>query len=469
MKREIGFSSFILSAILIASCATDRIHYAQKSDPDCKIPETRYDFGKRIQAREIRSDSRRYSRYSYHEDRRKRQTGYSSLKSAEKKKNSETNIYRNGEMEALSPGTISGINELAFFEVTTKTPVISLFHHSLIGMPVTEIAINDFPEVDISGRTEELPSILGSSDSESERSYDLLKMEVEDEVLSSTGNADKTRDNPIHGSMDYLLLMALMAGIIPFAAIKAKPQLANNISFWAAMNPWKTRFMFAGAQVALGASGILLGTRLADSGMHFTDLSKDIMLGTFLTSALLYPVRYSSVRLLKHSYLRQKAFDLALALSGFLLMINVGNTNPDLKTNFNRMANFKANIDQNVRLLDDQNQIRKSMTYVRGEKELMVEQDIVQKKEMSKGTKIALTVLIIIAGLGLGYLLVAAACGLSCNGMEGLAYLVGIGGGILLITLAILVIKRIWNPKRKNRAKPSGVPGALPAEGTLQV
>jgi hypothetical protein len=269
--------------------------------------------------------------------------------------------------------------------------------------------------------------------------------------------------------MDYVLLMALMAGLIPFAAIRTTPRLANNISFWAALNPWKTRFMFAGAQIALGASGILLGERLADSGMHFTDLSKDIMLGTFLTSALFYPVRHASVRLLKHSYLRQKAFDLALAMSGFLLMINVGNTNPDLTADFKRMVNFTGNVDQNVKLLDDQNQIRKSVTYVRGEKEFMVEPDIAQKKEMSTGVKILLTVLTIIAGLVLGYLLAAAACGLSCNGMEGLAYLVGIGGGILLITLAVLTIKRIWHPDRKRRAKPSGVPDTIPAEGTLQV
>lgn len=469
MSSRIRFSSFILSAILFASCATDKIHYARQADPDCKTPETRYDYGKIMHAREIKSNSRRYSRYAYHADKRKRHTGFSALNPAEKKKNAETIIFSNGEMKVLRPGTISGINELAFFEVTSKIPVVSLFYKGLKEMPVPEIAINDFPEVVIIGTSEELPSIFESSDSESERSYVQLQMDVEDEVLSGAGDTDKTRDNPFHGNMDYILLMALMAGIIPFAAIKAKPGLANNISFWAAMNPWKTRFMFAGAQVALGASGILLGASLADSGMHFTDLSKDIMLGTFLTSALLYPVRHASVRLLKHSYLRQKAFDLALAMSGFLLMINVGNTNPALTSDFNIMAGFKANIDQNVRLLDDQNQIRRSVTYVRGEKELMVEQDIVQKKEMSKGTKIALTVLTIIAGLGLGFLLAAAACSLSCNGMEGLAYLVGIGGGILLITLAVLVIKRIWNPKHKNRAKPSGVPGALPAEGTLQV
>jgi len=43
---------------------------------------------------------------------------------------------------------------------------------------------------------------------------------------------------------------------------------------------------------------------------------------------------------------------------------------------------------------------------------------------MSKGIKILLTVLTILAGLGLGYLLLLAACGIACNGMEGLAYLV---------------------------------------------
>ncbi len=54
-------------------------------------------------------------------------------------------------------------------------------------------------------------------------------------------------------------MMAILAGLIPLATIKASPKLASDISFWAAMNPWKTRFMFAGTQIAMGTAGFMLG------------------------------------------------------------------------------------------------------------------------------------------------------------------------------------------------------------------
>lgn len=61
-----------------------------------------------------------------------------------------------------------------------------------------------------------------------------------------------------------------------------------------------------------------------------------------------------------------------------------------------------------------------------------------------------------------------AACGIYCNGMVGLAFLVGIGGGGLLIGLAIWVIKGIWHPRPKKRIKPSIGTNSTVQKGTLQ-
>jgi hypothetical protein len=70
--------------------------------------------------------------------------------------------------------------------------------------------------------------------------------------------------------------------------------------------------------------------------------------------------------------------------------------------------------------------------------------------------------------LGLGFLLAVASCEIYCNGMVGLSFLVGIGGGVLLIVLAVGLIKSIWHPKPKNRIKPSETNDQIPQGHTLQ-
>jgi hypothetical protein len=218
------------------------------------------------------------------------------------------------------------------------------------------------------------------------------------------------------------------------------------------MNPWKTRFMFAGAQIALGTSGFLLGEKLADTGVHFSALSWDLLLGSFLFSSLFYPTRNTSINFFKHTYLRQKAFDLALAISGFMLMVNTGN-DPGTRASFVKMVNFNGYERQNVNITDNQNPAPTQLLYHQSDKQLQDEQTVVRKKGRSKGDNILLTSLAVLAALVLGFIVAAAACSLSCNGMEGLAVLTGIGGGLLVLVLAIWAIKSIWHPKQKNRIK----------------
>jgi hypothetical protein len=53
--------------------------------------------------------------------------------------------------------------------------------------------------------------------------------------------------------------------------------------------------------------------------------------------------------------------------------------------------------------------------------------------------------------------------------MQGLAALVGIGGGVLIVVLAILVIKSIWNPRRVKRIKTSKDTNPIPQKSAIQV
>jgi len=479
MSRGISISTIILSAILISSCATDRIQVAQKKDLACKTPKTRYDYGKNKPILAIKSNNSKYIRYAYHAIWNNTHNSYSSKNITRKDKNPEKFIYSLGETQNYHILTNSGTNELLFLQQILKSSEINLYHYELRKLPDPAIIINEPKDLIISPLQEDILFPVNKVNDESGYSYAVLKQEDIDGIipgessdearvsLPNTVKSDQSQKMPFDKSETFILMMAVLAGLIPLAAIKATPKLASNISFWAAMNPWKTRLMSAGIQIALGAAGVMLGEKLADSGVHFSNLSRDVLLGAFLTSSMLYPVKYSSINFFKHSYLRQKTFDLALALSGFLLMVNAGN-DPGMRASLTNMVSFKGHEQQNVNMLYDQSKAPKQLVYYQNNNQLQDEQTAPRHKETSRGLKIFYTVLAILVALALGYLVAVAACAIYCNGMIGLSFIVGIGGGALLVVLMIGLIKNIWHPKHKKKIIPSEGTDSISQTGSLQ-
>jgi hypothetical protein len=404
---------------------------------------------------------------------------YSSKKITRKDKHPEKLIYSLGETKNYHKLANSGITELMFLQQILKSSEINLYHYELKKLPDPVRIINEPKDIIISPLQEDILFPIKKVNNESGYSAvvlkqndldDILPNESSDEVRISILNpvkSDQSQKTPFHKSETFILMMAILAGLIPLAAIKANPELAANISFWAAKNPWKTRFMFAGIQIALGTAGVMLGEKLANNGIHFSDLSRDMLVGAFLTSSALYPVKYTSIKLFKHSYLRQNAFNLALAISGFMLMVNAGN-DPGMRASLTKMVSFNGREQKNVNMLNDHNQAPKQLVYYQNERRLQDVHPAPKNEEKTRGSKIASTVLIILLALGLGFLVGAAACGIYCNGMVGLAFLVGIGGEGLLIYLATLVIRSIWHPKQKKGIKPSEGTESIPQTDTLQ-
>jgi hypothetical protein len=364
-----------------------------------------------------------------------------------------------------------------FFRQILKSSEINLYHYELKKLPDPIRIINMPEDIIISPSQEDILFPINKVNNESGYSSVVLKQddiipdESSDEAgvsILNPGKSDQSQKTPFHKNETFILMMAILAGLIPFGAIKATPKLASNISFWAASNPWKTRFMSAGIQIAMGTAGVMLGEKLAYSGIHFSNLSKDVLLGAFLTSSVLYPVKNTSIRLFKHSYLRQKTFDLALALSGLMLMVYAGN-DPGIRASLTNMVSFKGHEQQNVNMLNDKSPAPQQLVYYQNDKQVQNEQTAPLKKKTSDGSKGLLTFLVVIATLGLGYLLAVASCNIYCNGMIGLSAIVCVGGGALLIVLAVGLIKRIWHPKPKKITEPSEGTDAIPKERTLQV
>jgi hypothetical protein len=479
MSRGIRISTILLSAILISSCATDRIQVARQVDLACKTPKTRYDYGRSKSIRTIKSNSSKYTRYAYHEDRNNNYDGYSSKNITRKDKHPEKLIYSLGETGNYNIVTHSGIDELMFFRQILNSSEINLYHYELKKLPDPVRIINVPEDIIDSPSQEDILFPINKVNNESGYSSVVLKHDDTDDIISNEpadeasisilnpAKSDQSQKTPFQKNETFILMMAILAGLIPLGAIKATPKLASNISFWAATNPWKTRFMSAGIQIALGAAGVMLGEKLAYNGIHFSNLSKDVLLGAFLTSSVLYPVKNTSIRLFKHSYIRQKTFDLALALSGLMLMVYAGN-DPGMRASLTKMVSFKGHEQQNLNMMNDNSQAPKQLVYYQNDKQVQNEQIAPQKKKTRGGSKGLLTVLVVIATLGLGYLLALASCEIYCNGMVGLSAIVGIGGGVLLIVLAVGLIKSIWHPKPKNRIKPSETNDPIPQGSILQ-
>ena len=478
MTRGIKISAILLSAMLISECATERIQVVRQIDLACKTPKTRYDFGKNKPIRSIKSINDKFTTSVNISSWINTHNRYSYKNITKEEKHPGMPVYALGETKNDQMLTHCNIYEHIFPEQLLKGSDLTLNYFALSKPPNGVSTINASEDIAVSSAQEDLQFKI-YKDNESGKTYVVSQKEnisdvIRNDSLDAAGvsimnkvKSEQSRQTPSRKNEVFILMMAILAGLIPFGAIKAMPKLAANISFWAAMNPWTTRFMFAGVQIALATAGVMLGERLAENSIYFSDLSRDVLLGTFLTSSIFYPVKHTSIKFFKHSYLKQKGFDLALAISGFMLMVNAGN-DPAMRASFTNLVSFKGHEQQKVNALNDHSQASKQLVYYLNDKQQQDEQTVPQHIATSKGTKIIYTILVVLAALVLGMLLAAAACELSCNGLTGLAVLVGIGGVALLLGLTVWAIKSIWHPKQKKIKKPSQA-DSKPKESTIQI
>jgi hypothetical protein len=249
---------------------------------------------------------------------------------------------------------------------------------------------------------------------------------------------------------DINLILIFLSGLIPFSALFVFKPAAYNISFWSAMNPWKTRLMLAGVHLGLGCGGILLGKAFFNNGIDFTELPKFLMLGTFISSSVIYPFRNHILKFVPDPFIRQKSLDLAMVMSSFLLLVNAGN-DPEFTNNMTKRLGLKEDIERIESSSQRQAQLTKLVYFQ--------DQDInntIQDKtanERTKGEKITITILASILGLLLTFAVVAGTCGLICSGMGGLAAVVGVGGGALVIWIMSAILESIWHPERRKMRK----------------
>jgi hypothetical protein len=165
----------------------------------------------------------------------------------------------------------------------------------------------------------------------------------------------------------------------------------------------------------------------------------------------------------RDTYWKRKACDFVLASVGFGLAVFIGNRPDQL-----RFGSFSADARTVVApdILKDSAKSYQSISrfesslkgpdgklvrWKERKKLLRAEVKAIRRSDESTSGKVLLTVLAVLAAVGLLYVVAALACSLSCDGADAAALLVGIAGTALVIVLLVVLIHAIYRRQRKER------------------
>ena len=221
------------------------------------------------------------------------------------------------------------------------------------------------------------------------------------------------------------------------------------------------------SKVALAVIGFGFGVSAWFEGIALPQQKTEwLLVAVAAVCVLAYPGKHLKKRLSRSAfYWRQKSMDGALAAFGFAFFFFAGNMTPSWVAQPESLSvNNVSGITIAVSSLEKPVSERRAGVAQGGKLRHWVVQKAKSKlarmvtkiERMSDGDntggKIALSVLMVLLAVALGYLVLVLACSLSCNGQAGLAVLVSVGGVALLVVALIFGFRAIWR-KDKNYKK----------------
>lgn len=243
----------------------------------------------------------------------------------------------------------------------------------------------------------------------------------------------------------------------------------KRISYWAAAHPIQSRWLIAGVDTIL-----VLLAMICAGFLYLFDATAPAwiliaLVQVFFLTFIFYPKRTVQKGWFKYAYTRHKVHDFTLILSCFLVLMlgTLASLNTDdLALNKTKAQAQLINYTQGLDLTNSAKKTRKigkwkQFKQVRQNfkqelkqlKKTFKQQEVVQR-DWVKVLLILLTVLLV---FGLGALVAALSCSVSCNGMGGLAVMILVVGWGALIWLGIIAIKKIVH---KDWSKPTSVPNS---------
>jgi len=211
-----------------------------------------------------------------------------------------------------------------------------------------------------------------------------------------------------------------------------------------------------------------------------------IVLG--ITGAFFYPIKKHNKGIFAYTYRKQKSLDFLIFVCGGLLVMYLGNqraTKVFAETHVQLNMSQAEDIHHDTKLVHlavssptgsaekpsgtfSRKELRKQLKIQIKQVKKVIKAEIKHLKEQRKkgergtGINVLLSILAVAVALGLGTLVAALACSLSCNGNELAGTVVLIIGWAGILTLLFFVIKKIFaqdstrqpNPKNKDSKYP---------------
>lgn len=245
----------------------------------------------------------------------------------------------------------------------------------------------------------------------------------------------------------------------------------KKLSLWAKHHKQAARLTIIVSFILLTIIGYYTGTWLSDWDISLPEAILFLAVFSYIMGVIAYPQRHGSHISMrtKSFYIRQKICDTGLVVSTFVMIVYLANQPGTLIHSFVPAGAVSGNNqvlpkDSSAKTYRSIREFSASIKDKDGNllkwkerKKLLKEQvhSIKKADNLSKGDKAGLIVLSVVVALGLALLVGALACELSCNGSEGAALLVGIGGTALIIFLLIITIRAIKKGKKQPEAEPA--------------
>ncbi|RYF79167.1 MAG: hypothetical protein EOO03_18380 [Chitinophagaceae bacterium] len=228
----------------------------------------------------------------------------------------------------------------------------------------------------------------------------------------------------------------------------------KSISLWARHHRPAAILIIILAKLLLAGTAIYTGILFTRAGISFSTGWIYLYAALFMAVAFLYGSQAAN-------YYRRKLMDGLLLACTFLMVVVFSNNGERVNFTMTGWAltapttKEKPTAKQILASLEHRD--KKDLT--RREKRILKQEFQVQLKQFvaakikgdkQKSSEAGSIILLIVAALGLGFLLASLVCSLSCSGAEAAAIIVGIVGFVGLIWLLAIMIKRI---KRKQKAR----------------
>ena len=337
--------------------------------------------------------------------------------------------------------TLHGYQELKIAQFQTNKTLLKPI--ALAPLPINQVSApyqnlkSAAPLFEITLKEKELSDVTNKVNSDNTKNETIAS----DKIAERPRGLQKTNLLIKNPNFIFMALAGLFAALTLSLFIPFIPK-SKKIAFWAMENRKTTRAIIFTGQNMAGLAGMFLGKVMFGHGIIATAPSTYALAGITSAVALLYPYRKVKNGLFRHTYAKQKVFDLLISLCFVTMFANIGNR-ATADDNFSKPAS--AVIHSFDKIENTVFASHSTPNYAMAAK-VYNRTNGIYAKNANAGQDIAIFFIILFLILLLA-LLAILACIIACNGQGLPAIVLLLGGGALLIWAGVSAVRSIREGK----------------------